>query len=38
MTQIVVVFHYGYGHTLHMAQGVEQGADAELPAIDAEGG
>jgi NAD(P)H dehydrogenase (quinone) len=38
MTQIVVVFHSRHGHTLHMAQAVEQGADAELLAIDAEGG
>jgi hypothetical protein len=38
MTQIVVVFHSGYGHTLPMAQAVAQGADAGLLAIDAEGG
>lgn len=38
MTQIVVVFHSGYGYTLRMAQAVEKGADAELLAIDAERG
>jgi NAD(P)H dehydrogenase (quinone) len=37
MSQIVVVFHSGYGHTLRMAQAVAQGADAELLAIDADG-
>jgi len=37
MTQIIVVFHSGYGHTLRMAQAVAQGADAELLAIDADG-
>ena len=37
MSQIIVVFHSGYGHTLRMAQAVAQGADAELLAIDADG-
>lgn len=37
MTQIVVVYHSGYGHTQRMAQAVAQGAGAELIAIDAEG-
>jgi NAD(P)H dehydrogenase (quinone) len=37
MTQIVVVYHSGYGHTQRMAQAVAQGADAELLAIDADG-
>jgi len=37
MTQIVVVFHSGYGHTQRMAQAVAQGAGARLLAIDAEG-
>ncbi|MEO8545645.1 MAG: flavodoxin family protein [Burkholderiaceae bacterium] len=37
MSQVVVVFHSGYGHTLRMAQAVAQGADAELLAIDADG-
>ena len=37
MTNIVVVYHSGYGHTQRMAQAVAQGADAELLAIDAEG-
>lgn len=37
MTQVAVVFHSGYGHTLRMAQAVAQGAGAELVAIDADG-
>ncbi len=37
MTQIIVVFHSGYGHTLRMAQAVAQGADADLLPIDADG-
>jgi NAD(P)H dehydrogenase (quinone) len=37
MTQVAVVFHSGYGHTLRMAQAVAEGADAELVAIDADG-
>src|SRR4051812_12369264 len=37
MTDIVVVFHSGYGHTQRMAQAVAQGAGARLLAIDAEG-
>jgi NAD(P)H dehydrogenase (quinone) len=37
MSQIVVVFHSGYGHTQRMAQSVAEGAGAELLAIDADG-
>lgn len=37
MTDIVVVFHSGYGHTQRMAQAVAQGAQAQLIAIDADG-
>ncbi len=37
MSQVVVVFHSGYGHTLRMAQAVADGADAQLVAIDADG-
>ena len=37
MTQTVVVFHSGYGHTQRMAQSVAEGAQAELLAIDADG-
>lgn len=37
MTQIAVVVHSGYGHTLRMAQAVAAGAGATLVAIDAEG-
>jgi multimeric flavodoxin WrbA len=37
MTDIVVVYHSGYGHTQRMAQAVAQGAGARLLAIDAEG-
>src|SRR3954470_19709949 len=37
MSDIVVVFHSGYGHTQRMAQAVAQGAGARLLAIDAEG-
>jgi multimeric flavodoxin WrbA len=37
MTDIVVVYHSGYGHTQRMAQAVAQGAGAQLLAIDAEG-
>lgn len=37
MTQIVVIYHSGYGHTQRMAQAVAEGARAELIAIDAEG-
>ena len=37
MSQIVVVFHSGYGHTLRMAQAVAEGASASLLAIDADG-
>ena len=37
MTDIVVVFHSGYGHTQRMAQAVAQGAQAQLIAIGADG-
>lgn len=37
MTDIVVVFHSGYGHTQRVAQAVADGAEAQLIAIDAEG-
>ncbi|MGN8158492.1 flavodoxin family protein [Salinisphaera sp. RV14] len=36
-TDIVVVYHSGYGHTKRMAQSVAQGAGALLAAIDDEG-
>ena len=37
MSNIVVVYHSGYGHTQRMAQAVAQGAAAQLLAIDADG-
>jgi multimeric flavodoxin WrbA len=37
MTDIVVVFHSGYGHSQRMAQAVARGAGAQLLAIDADG-
>jgi multimeric flavodoxin WrbA len=37
MSDIVVVFHSGYGHTQRVAQAVADGAEAELLAIDADG-
>lgn len=37
MTQVVVVYHSGYGHTQRVAQCVAEGAGAELLAIDADG-
>lgn len=37
MSQIVVVYHSGYGHTQRIAQEVAAGADAELLSIDADG-
>jgi len=37
MTQVVVVYHSGYGHTQRVAQQVAAGAKGELLAIDAEG-
>jgi multimeric flavodoxin WrbA len=37
MTQTVVVFHSGYGHTQRVAQFVADGADAQLITIDADG-
>jgi multimeric flavodoxin WrbA len=37
MTQVVVVYHSGYGHTQRVAQQVAEGAAGELLAIDAEG-
>jgi NAD(P)H dehydrogenase (quinone) len=37
MSNIVVVFHSGYGHTQRVAQAVAEGAEAQLLAIDADG-
>jgi len=37
MSNVVVIYHSGYGHTQRMAQSVAEGAGAELIAIDAEG-
>ncbi|NIC41552.1 flavodoxin family protein [Aquabacterium sp. A08] len=37
MTQVVVVYHSGYGHTQRVAQLVAEGAQAELLPIDADG-
>lgn len=37
MSEIVVVFHSGYGHTQRMAQSVASGAQADLLTIDADG-
>ena len=37
MTQTVVVYHSGYGHTERVAEFVAKGAQAQLLAIDAEG-
>ncbi|RZJ18889.1 MAG: flavodoxin family protein [Haliea sp.] len=37
MTQVIVVYHSGYGHTQRMAQAVAEGAGARLIAIDADG-
>ncbi len=37
MSDIIVVYHSGYGHTQRMAQSVAQGAGAHLLAIDADG-
>ena len=37
MTQAVVVYHSGYGHTQRVAEQVAAGAGAELVAIDANG-
>ncbi len=37
MSQVVVVYHSGYGHTQRMAQAVASGAGAELLTIDADG-
>ncbi|MDH4481733.1 MAG: flavodoxin family protein [Rhodoferax sp.] len=37
MTQTVVIFHSGYGHTQRVAQFVADGADAQLITIDADG-
>jgi multimeric flavodoxin WrbA len=37
MSNIVVVFHSGYGHTQRVAQAVADGAEAQLLAIDADG-
>ena len=37
MSQTVVIYHSGYGHTKRVAETVAAGANAELIAIDAEG-
>ena len=37
MSNTVVVYHSGYGHTQFIAQAVAKGAQAQLVAIDAEG-
>lgn len=37
MSDIVVVYHSGYGHTQRLAQSVARGAGADLLAIDADG-
>ena len=37
MSNVVVVYHSGYGHTQRVAQFVADGANAELIAIDADG-
>ena len=37
MSNIVVVYHSGYGHTQRVAQSVAEGAQAQLLAIDADG-
>jgi NAD(P)H dehydrogenase (quinone) len=37
MSDIVVVYHSGYGHTKRMAEAVAEGAGAQLIAINAEG-
>jgi NAD(P)H dehydrogenase (quinone) len=37
MSQIVIVFHSGYGHTAQVAQAVAEGSGAALLTIDAEG-
>ncbi|RZL95074.1 MAG: flavodoxin family protein [Variovorax sp.] len=37
MTDVVVVFHSGYGHTQRVAQAVADGASAALLQIDADG-
>lgn len=35
MSQTVVIYHSGYGHTKRVAEQVAQGANAQLVAIDA---
>ena len=37
MSNIVIVFHSGYGHTAKVAQAVAEGSGGKLLAIDAEG-
>ena len=37
MSNVVVVYHSGYGHTQRLAQAVAAGAGAQLLAIDADG-
>ena len=37
MSNIVIVYHSGYGHTMKVAQAVAEGSGGTLLAIDAEG-
>ena len=37
MSDIVIVYHSGYGHTQRVAQAVSEGAEAAVIAIDADG-
>jgi len=37
MTDIVIIYHSGYGHTAKVAEAVAEGSGGELIAIDAEG-
>lgn len=37
MSDIVIVFHSGYGHTKKIAEAVAEGSGGTLLAIDAEG-
>lgn len=37
MSNVVVIYHSGYGHTKKQAEAVAEGAQADLIAIDANG-
>jgi hypothetical protein len=37
MSNIVIIFHSGYGHTAQVAEAVAEGSGGQLLAIDAEG-